>query len=200
MEVKRLPMHVRRKLRNTGTVSSIAAHLLVLVVMILAGRHAWKVQAPKERGGNRTVLYWDGTPAAAPAHPRSALLRKSSRSLLKAPNSRAQVQKAVTSRASDGFGTSSEDVTPAFPVFSPSPHLADRSLLPLNTKNVVVDVNVSAQGEVSGEKLVQGIGNNLDQIILDTVKTWKFHPASSDGNAVASVAELVFPLSPKWRG
>jgi TonB family protein len=64
----------------------------------------------------------------------------------------------------------------------------------------VVDVNVSAQGEVSDEKLVQGLGNNVDQIILDTVKTWKFHPASSDGNAVASVAELVFPLSPKWRG
>lgn len=193
-------MHERRKPLSIGTGSSIAAHLLVLAIVILAGRHALKVQVPKERGGNRTVLYWDGTPAAAPSHPRSALLKKSLRSLLKAPNSRAQVQKAVTKAASDGFGTNSQDVTPAFPVFSPTPHLADRSLLPLSTRNVVVDVNVSAQGEVSDEKLVQGLGNNLDQIILDTVKTWKFHPASSDGSAVASVAELVFPLSPKWRG
>ncbi|HEX5235455.1 MAG TPA: energy transducer TonB [Silvibacterium sp.] len=64
----------------------------------------------------------------------------------------------------------------------------------------MVDVKVTAEGEVSDEKLVNGLGNDLDQIILDTVKTWKFHPAITDGNAVASVAELVFPLSPKWRG
>ena len=193
-------MYERRKLPSIGTGFSIAAHLVVLAIMILAGRHAWKAQVPKERGGNRTIVYWNGRPAAAPSHPRSAPIRKSSRSLLKAPNSRAQIQKAVTNRASDGFGTNSQDVTPAFPVFSPTPNLTDRSLLPLSTKNVVVDVNVSAQGEVSDEKLVQGVGNNADQIILDTVKTWKFHPASSDGNAIASVAELVFPLSPKWRG
>jgi TonB family protein len=193
-------MHRRHTPPSIGTTFSIAAHVLVLGALILAGHQAWKVRTPQERGGDRTVLYWQGPPAAALARPRSAPLRKTSKSLLKAPNSRAQVQRAVANRASDGLGTSSQDITPAFPVFSPSPHLADRSLLPPSTKSVVVDVNVSAQGEVSDEKLVQGLGNNVDQIILDTVKTWKFHPASSDGNAVASVAELVFPLSPKWRG
>lgn len=185
---------------SIGTGFSIAAHVIVFGVLILTGRQTWKARIPQERGGNRTVLYWQAPSEITSTRPKKAVFRKPSKSLLKAPNSRAQVQKAVTNRASDGFGTNSQDVTPAFPVFSPTPHLADRSLLPFNTKNVVVDVNVSAQGEVSDEKLVQGVGNNLDQIILDTVKTWKFHPASSDGNAVASVAELVFPLSPKWRG
>jgi protein TonB len=101
---------------------------------------------------------------------------------------------------SSGTGNGSEDATPAFPVYSPSPHIADRSLLPATNENVVVDVNVSALGEVQDEKLVHGLGNSLDQTILDTVKSWKFHPATVDGNAVASVAELVFPLSQKWRG
>jgi TonB family protein len=91
-------------------------------------------------------------------------------------------------------------MTPAFPVYSPSPHVADRSLLPATNQNVVVDVNVSALGEVLDEKLVRGLGNGLDQTILDTVRSWKFHPATVDGNAVPSVAELVFPLSQKWRG
>jgi outer membrane biosynthesis protein TonB len=61
-------------------------------------------------------------------------------------------------------------------------------------------VKVSALGEVLDEKLIHGLGNGVDQIILDTVKSWKFHPATVDGNAVASVAELVFPLGQKWRG
>jgi TonB family protein len=78
--------------------------------------------------------------------------------------------------------------------------VADRSLLPPTNENVVVDVNVSALGEVLDEKLVHGLGNSLDQTILDPVRSWKFHPATVDGNAVASVAELVFPLSQKWRG
>jgi TonB family protein len=73
-------------------------------------------------------------------------------------------------------------------------------MLPTSDENVVVDVDVSALGEVLDEKLVRGLGNNVDQVILETVKNWKFQPATVDGNAVASVAELVFPLGQKWRG
>jgi TonB family protein len=197
-------MHKRQTTPTIGTGISIAAHFVVFFVLILAGRQAWKARPPQQRGGDRTVLYWQGPSAAIQPRPKRVLLRKRSKNALTPPDSRPiskpQAAETLSKSGSDGLGTSSQDVTPAFPVFSPSPHLADRSLLPPSTRNVVVDVNVSAQGEVSDEKLVQGLGNNLDQVILDTVKTWKFHPASSDGNAVASIAELVFPLSPKWRG
>ena len=100
---------------------------------------------------------------------------------------------------SSGAGDGNQNATPAFPVYSPSPHL-DRTLLPKSDENVVVDVDVSAMGEVLDEKLIHGLGNNLDQVILETVKRWKFHPATVDGNPVESVAELVFPLGQKWRG
>jgi TonB family protein len=63
-----------------------------------------------------------------------------------------------------------------------------------------VDVNVSAQGDVLDEKLVRGLGNSIDQAILETVRGWKFHPATLDGNPVASVSELVFPMSQRYRG
>ena len=76
----------------------------------------------------------------------------------------------------------SQDATPAFPVYSPLRHI-DRSLLPKADENVVVDVNVSALGEVLDEKLVHGLGTSVDQTILDTVRSWKFHPATVDGNA-----------------
>jgi outer membrane biosynthesis protein TonB len=39
------------------------------------------------------------------------------------------------------------------------------------------------------------MGTPLDQIVLDTVKTWKFHPATVNGNPIASEAELIFPFN-----
>jgi TonB family protein len=73
-------------------------------------------------------------------------------------------------------------------------------LLPDNETNVIVDVNVSAQGEVLDEKLIHGLGNSIDALILETVRSWKFHPATLDGNPVESVSELVFPMSQRYRG
>ena len=92
-------------------------------------------------------------------------------------------------------GTDAESANPAFPVFSPRPPVSDRSLLPTSSQQVVVDVKVSANGEVLEATLVKGLGNGLDQIVLDTVKTWRFHPATINGNPVATEAELIFPFN-----
>jgi TonB family protein len=94
-----------------------------------------------------------------------------------------------------GSGADRQDADPAFPVFSPHPPVADRSLLPSSNQEVVVDVKVSAAGDVLEATLVKGIGNGLDQIVLDTVKSWRFHPATINGNPVATEAELVFPFN-----
>jgi len=206
-----------------GRWSSIGAHAVLLVLLILAGRHAWQVRPVSTRGGQQsTVLYWAGSVGTGMARSHQQGAEKLSPARVTPRNSpvKPPVQKpldpetpqatatAAASPAgsstpqsqSNGTGDGSENMTPAFPVYSPSPHVADRSLLPATNENVVVDVNVSALGEVLDEKLVHGLGNSLDQTILDTVRGWKFHPATVDGNAVASVAELVFPLSQKWRG
>ena len=97
-----------------------------------------------------------------------------------------------------GYGADSQNAFPAFPVFSPRPPVTDRSLLPHSDQQVVVDVKVSAVGEVLGATLVQGIGNGLDQIVMDTVKTWRFHPATVNGTPVATEAELIFPFNQSY--
>jgi len=97
-----------------------------------------------------------------------------------------------------GNGPDAESADPAFPVFSPRPEIADRSLLPESERQVIVDVKVSATGDVLEATVVQGLGNALDQIVLDTVKTWRFHPATVNGSPVAAEAELVFPFSPRY--
>lgn len=94
-----------------------------------------------------------------------------------------------------GNGSDAEDVHPAFPVFSPHPPVTDRSLLPAAEQKVVVDVVVDALGQVVSEKLVKGSGTKLDQIVLETVKTWRFQPATVNGKAVPTEAELIFPFN-----
>ena len=38
----------------------------------------------------------------------------------------------------------------------------------------------------------------LDSIVLETVKTWKFHPATVDGTPVATESELIFPFNQSY--
>jgi TonB family protein len=195
-----------------GRGASLAVHLLVLGALLFAGRQAWKVHPVNTRGGSHsTVLYWGNPAGTITTRPKSRPTPKTQQARLKSPVKPPAPQppqpeqldssgRSATPSPLTGTGSSSENATPAFPVYSPSPQVADRSLLPRADENVVVDVNVSAQGEVLDEKLIHGLGNSIDQTILDIVKSWKFHPATVDGNAVASVAELVFPLNQHYRG
>jgi TonB family protein len=103
-----------------------------------------------------------------------------------------------TGQAETGNGSDDRNATPAFPVFSPRPPVSDRSLLPASEQKIVVDVNVDPLGAVVSEVLVKGMGNKLDQIVLDTVKTWRFQPALENGKAVPTQAELIFPFNPSY--
>lgn len=103
-----------------------------------------------------------------------------------------------TNQAVRGNGSDLEDVHPGFPIFSPHPPVADRSLLPATEQKIVVDVDVDALGQVVSEKLVKGMGNRLDQIVLKIVKTWRFQPATVNSKPVASQAELIFPFNQSY--
>jgi TonB family protein len=98
-------------------------------------------------------------------------------------------------QAQTGNGSDAEDARPAFPVFSPHPPVTDRSLLPATEQKIVVDVKVDALGQVVSETLVKGMGNKLDQIVLNIAWTWRFQPATVNGKPVPSEAELIFPFN-----
>lgn len=101
-------------------------------------------------------------------------------------------------QAARGNGADSYDAQPAFPVYSPSPKVADRALLPPVEQKVVVDVRVDELGGVVSETLVKGMGTVLDQIVLETVKQWRFHPATVNGKPVPTEAELIFPFDQRY--
>jgi TonB family protein len=202
---------------------SVAAHVVLLSLLLLAGRHAWNVRPVTTRGGHATLLYWQdgmgngavklhlsGKLVIAPAKKSAETtpLHRAKQTALSQTQAKkpgivqAEQAGSVTtkSQTTTGSGNGLQDATPAFPTFSPNPPVRDRSLLPNDETNVVVDVNVSAQGDVLDEKLVRGLGNSIDQVILETVRSWKFHPATLDGAPVSSVSELVFPMSQRYHG
>jgi len=101
-------------------------------------------------------------------------------------------------KALAGNGSDNIDMTPAFPVYSPHPPIHDRALLPQTAEKIVVDVDVDEVGQVVKETLVKGLGNQLDAMVLDIVKTWRFQPAKINGKPVASEAEVIFPLDQRY--
>lgn len=156
------------------------------------GSHAIRIQLPIDQFSAHTR-----EPAPrAPAAKRTDIpmqvpaLKKSGGGSTRAPHHGDGSSTALT-----GNGSDAQDIHPAFPIFSPHPPVTDRSLLPSSEQKIVVDVSVDAFGQVVSENLVKGMGTVLDKIVLETVRTWRFQPATLNGKPVATEAELIFPFN-----
>lgn len=211
----KLPWHQRRAVSL-----SFAFHLALLAFIVFLGTsskvvtpirttHFDRIARIEVAGGTHAV----GIPlpkAAISAHTRkpNADPEASKRTLLPVEQPRLKMSGGGappdphkgdgSNKAMKGNGADAQDVRPAFPVFSPRPPVTDRALLPKSEQKIVVDVDVDALGTVVGENLVKGMGNQLDQIVLDIVKTWRFQPATVDGKPVPTQAELIFPFNPSY--
>lgn len=197
--------------QRTGLLLSAAGHAGLFLLVVLATLHFGRIR-PVARTSRccSAILRWNTTPALiapvsgttpAPARParRTPRARPARRRPVPAPKPMASATPPASPQQQPtptlGEGTGSDDAEPAFPTYFPRPAVADRSLLPAVEQKVIVTVSISALGDVTDETLTQGVGNSLDQIVLDTVKTWRFHPASLNGTAVASTEQLVFPFN-----
>jgi TonB family protein len=211
----------RQQHRPTGLVLSLATHAAVFVIAFLLTLH-WGRVRPVYRDSRccTAQLYWtgstgisDSSPAVVLPHsipspipaPRTSLiqnpvrLRQPRAPKHPAPAAQNRLARSATpsllQQQSIGTGSGTDDAEPAFPTHFPRPAVTDRGLLPVVEQKIIVDVTISAQGDVTDEKLVQGLGNSLDDLVLRTVRTWRFHPATLNGNNVASVEQLVFPFN-----
>jgi len=203
--------------RRPGPVAvSLVVHGVVFACVLALGARAKVVRPPSGLENTVAMLEQAGGPHALRlVLPKMAdvgevpkIAPEETRTKSLAPNplkpKKAMGGAPVTARGGDGTGSAdagsgadAENVTPSFPVYSPRPAVADRSLLPATEQKIVVDVNVDELGAVVHEVLVKGLGNRLDQIVLETVKTWHFQPATKGGKPVPTEAELIFPFGPK---
>lgn len=204
-----------RRRRRPGVVAlSVAAHAALVTGFALVALH-WNRVRPVyresrccatgvsvEAGALRAAVVRADWPAREPEPQRPARIRIPTRRTPKPerppqPTLRAALPPGPAA-ATLGTGAGDADAEPAFPVYFPRPAVADRSLLPAVERKIIVDVSISPLGDVTDEKLVQGMGNSLDQIVLATVKTWRFQPATLNGTAVASGEQLVFPFNREY--
>jgi TonB family protein len=206
---------------QAGLLLSLGTHAAILGIAFLLTLH-WGRVRPIYRDSRccTAQLYWtgaagvsDSSPASREKHsipspvpvPKTALIRNPVRlrqpRVPRHPAPAAQNRLARSGTPSQqqqqaiGTGSGTDDAEPAFPTYFPRPPVSDRSLLPAVEQKIIVNVTISAQGDVTSETLMQGLGNSLDALVLQTVRTWRFHPATLNGNNVASVEQLVFPFN-----
>ncbi len=156
------------------------------------GSHAIRIELPIDQFAAHNREPAKNAPAAKKTDipMQVAALKKSGGGSTRAPH-----HGDGSSTAISGNGSDAQDIHPAFPIFSPHPPVNDRTLLPDSEQKIVVDVSVDAFGQVISENLVKGMGTRLDKIVLETVKTWRFQPATLNGKPVATEAELIFPFN-----
>lgn len=198
---------------------SVGAHAITIALIVIGTLHAHRtvIFRPMTRGSVTNVSVVavnqgalaaalamksptvESTPPRPHPTPKPSLLPAHVSTAHKSPPA-PQASGAVASTeksnsSATGSGSDAQSMYPAYPVVSPSPQVKDRSLLPPTDQKVVVDVDLNADGQVQQATLVSGLGNALDQVVLDTVRGWQFHPAMVNGGPVPSNMELVFPFN-----
>jgi TonB family protein len=185
-------IHVRRTVvfrpMTRGSYQQIAVVAVSrgALAAVLASEHSAvpeQTQAPRPNAPHRL------SPTPAKSTPALQVPPQPSRPLL------AQSAAGKSNPGVTGLGSDAQSMYPAYPTVSPSPQVRDRALLPQTDQKIVVDVNLGANGQVQQATLVSGLGNALDQLVLDTVHGWQFHPAMLNGQPVPSSMELVFPFN-----
>jgi protein TonB len=90
----------------------------------------------------------------------------------------------------DSLGSGNINIALASYFPTPKP---DLSTLPHGTKgDVVLDIVIDTTGKIADIKVASGLGHGIDETIIATVQQWTFHPATRDGQPVASEQELHF--------
>lgn len=115
------------------------------------------------------------------------------------PNSSATSPFDQTAHAGSPYGSrvpgaplSGHEVIPALPQVFPDPAVSSSDLPPGVQGDVVVEVTIDERGNVIELKLIRGIGYGIEARVLETLRQWRFRPASKDGVTISSQHIVTF--------
>jgi TonB family protein len=92
-----------------------------------------------------------------------------------------------------GFGGMHHQVKTALPVFTPDPPILHSQFPEVaRGKDVVMEVVIDNEGLIAQVEVLQGIGNGVENSIVDTLRRWVFVPAKINGMAISSRRQLRF--------
>jgi periplasmic protein TonB len=199
---------VAEPMRISGsTVISAMLHLLVLGILLHQSA-SWiaPIRLPgSEHGTNLLLTYSPGrAPIQATAlNPKTEPKQATAPTPLPStptptpqpsttsPNSQSPASAQPDSAAgADSLGSGNINIALASYFPPPKP---DLSTLPRGTKgDVILDVVIDSAGKIAEIKMTSGLGHGVDENVIATVQQWTFHPATKDGQPVASEQELHF--------
>jgi len=91
----------------------------------------------------------------------------------------------------DGLA-SGDEVKPALPIAFQDLKIY-RSELPSGIQgDVIVEITIDTQGAVVEERLLQGLGHDVDDRVIAVLRDWRFHPATRNGVAIPSKHDVHF--------
>lgn len=186
-----------------STVLSITAHAVVVGLLVLMTRVRGPVLAPKHMPGTSqgTVLTFKyqllGTPpgtttakareqAKGPAMPRPAKSDTEKAKQLTHATTNTDPGNAADGSQGDG------NISIALVQFHPRPQPDLSTLAPGTSGDVVLEALIDAQGKITNLSITKGLGPEVDQQVVATVRTWTFTPATRNGSPIASEQELLF--------
>jgi protein TonB len=194
--------------RNNPTyiIGSTLLHLFVIAILIHQ-RTSWiaPIRLPgSEHGSNLLLTYSPGRapiqatapnpriePRKATATPLPSTPVPTLKPSTTSPNLRSPVSAQPDSAAgADSLGSGNINI--ALVSYFPPPK-PDLSTLPKGTKgDVILDIVIDSAGKIADIKITSGLGHGIDENVIATVQQWTFHPATKDGQPVASEQELHF--------
>ncbi len=84
-----------------------------------------------------------------------------------------------------------DEIRPALPVVTVDPVVYPWEL-PDSEGNVVVEITIDERGEIVGKTVLHSMGPKLDERFLAALESWRFHPATRNGVAIASKQDAIF--------
>ncbi len=190
-----IPKHGSRR----STLSLLASFLLHCLILFL-----WLHRTPLfvksssvawgQRGQSDTLVYF----------PRTADLKPVSKQLLfrakQTPKSPKEVPEKVSASARSGvpYGSlyhgpgSGIEARPALPIVFPDPPIYPWQLPRGLQGDVIVEVTIDEQGNVTETRLLQSLQEDIDEKVITTLRNWHFKPATLDGTAISSRQDVHF--------
>ncbi|RXH56077.1 energy transducer TonB [Granulicella sibirica] len=189
------------RLRSDGLSAGI--HLGLILAVIGVFHKAPKLapyRLPGTHEGVRFLAYYS---PGGPPQPKSEIVTKKEPektvvATLHSPAAEAKPVEKQAPAAESGSGAAAQsgrgegDITIALQTFFPYPK-PNLSVLPHGTKgDVILNAVIDEQGRIADLTLVQGLGQQIDDLVIATVRQWSYTPAKKNGVPVASEQELHF--------
>ncbi|HEV2615458.1 MAG TPA: energy transducer TonB, partial [Candidatus Acidoferrales bacterium] len=83
------------------------------------------------------------------------------------------------------------EALPALPLIFPDPVIFPWQLDDVRG-DVVVEVTIDVQGNVTDTRVLQSLKQEIDQKVVATLRGWRFKPATVDGIAISSRQDVHF--------